>query len=55
MLVNALCSQPGRLQQFVDDLYTGKLHREYHHGPDVSVWYKLQAVCPMHTEKERRD
>ena len=23
----------------MDDLYTGKLHREYHHGPDVSVLY----------------
>ncbi|KAK3740163.1 hypothetical protein QZH41_014093, partial [Actinostola sp. cb2023] len=25
---------PGKLKQFVDDLHTGKLHREFHHGPD---------------------
>ncbi|XP_065833888.1 endoplasmic reticulum resident protein 44-like isoform X2 [Oscarella lobularis] len=26
--------QPGRLIQFVEDLKSGKLHREFHHGPD---------------------
>ncbi|CAD5206901.1 unnamed protein product [Bursaphelenchus okinawaensis] len=26
---------PGKLRQFVDDLNSGKLHREFHHGPDV--------------------
>ncbi|XP_058503510.1 endoplasmic reticulum resident protein 44 [Solea solea] len=25
---------PGRLRQFVLDLHSGKLHREFHHGPD---------------------
>eukprot|EP00794_Sanderia_malayensis_P017564 gene17564-19316_t len=25
---------PGRLKQFIDDLHSGKLHREYHNGPD---------------------
>lgn len=25
---------PGRLKQFIQDLYSGKLHREYHYGPD---------------------
>ncbi|XP_042279310.1 endoplasmic reticulum resident protein 44 [Thunnus albacares] len=25
---------PGRLKQFVLDLHSGKLHREFHHGPD---------------------
>ncbi|CAB0008481.1 unnamed protein product [Nesidiocoris tenuis] len=25
---------PGRLKQFISDLYSGKLHREYHYGPD---------------------
>uniref|UniRef100_A0A146KR41 Endoplasmic reticulum resident protein 44 n=1 Tax=Lygus hesperus TaxID=30085 RepID=A0A146KR41_LYGHE len=29
-----LMDQPGRLKQFVQDLYSGKLHREYHYGPD---------------------
>ena len=28
---------PGRLRQFVEDLHSGKLHREFHHGPDPSV------------------
>ncbi|XP_076009866.1 endoplasmic reticulum resident protein 44 [Genypterus blacodes] len=27
-------SIPGRLRQFVLDLHSGKLHREFHHGPD---------------------
>ncbi|XP_015761302.1 PREDICTED: endoplasmic reticulum resident protein 44-like [Acropora digitifera] len=26
--------QPGKLQKFVADLHSGKLHREFHHGPD---------------------
>lgn len=25
---------PGKLRKFVEDLHTGKLHREFHHGPD---------------------
>ena len=25
---------PGRLRQFILDLHSGKLHREFHHGPD---------------------
>lgn len=25
---------PGKLKQFVDDLHSGKLHREFHYGPD---------------------
>ncbi|XP_077125606.1 endoplasmic reticulum resident protein 44 isoform X4 [Ranitomeya variabilis] len=27
-------SIPGKLKQFVLDLHSGKLHREFHHGPD---------------------
>ncbi|KAF1591077.1 UNVERIFIED_CONTAM: Endoplasmic reticulum resident protein 44, partial [Eudyptes robustus] len=39
---------PGNLRQFVEDLHSGKLHREYHHGPDKqspppeSVFNKLK-------------
>jgi endoplasmic reticulum resident protein 44 len=29
-------SIPGRLKQFVQDLHSGKLHREFHFGPDPS-------------------
>lgn len=27
---------PGKLKQFLQDLYSGKLHREFHYGPDPS-------------------
>ncbi|KAK6166672.1 hypothetical protein SNE40_023311 [Patella caerulea] len=27
-------SKPGVLKAFIDDLHSGKLHREFHHGPD---------------------
>lgn len=26
--------KPGLLKQFIEDLHSGKLHREFHHGPD---------------------
>ncbi|XP_018562214.1 endoplasmic reticulum resident protein 44 [Anoplophora glabripennis] len=26
---------PGKLKQFIQDLYSGKLHREFHYGPDT--------------------
>ncbi|XP_031625231.1 endoplasmic reticulum resident protein 44-like [Contarinia nasturtii] len=28
--------KPGKLKKFVDDLHSGKLHREFHYGPDAS-------------------
>ena len=28
---------PGKLMQFLKDLYSGKLHREFHYGPDPST------------------
>ncbi|XP_046588832.1 endoplasmic reticulum resident protein 44 isoform X1 [Neodiprion lecontei] len=28
--------QPGKLKSFLQDLYSGKLHREFHYGPDQS-------------------
>ncbi|KAK6036413.1 hypothetical protein COOONC_26082, partial [Cooperia oncophora] len=30
-------THPGKLRQFVLDLHSGKLHREFHHGPDPVV------------------
>ncbi|KAI4461030.1 endoplasmic reticulum resident protein 44 [Holotrichia oblita] len=27
---------PGKVKQFIQDLYSGKLHREFHYGPDES-------------------
>jgi endoplasmic reticulum resident protein 44 len=29
-----LYSKPGLLKQFIADLHSGKLHREFHNGPD---------------------
>lgn len=26
---------PGKLKEFLQDLYSGKLHREFHYGPDT--------------------
>lgn len=55
-----LYSQPGRLQKFISDLKSGKLHREFHHGPDPvrltlrvlrKVWYPTyRLVCVGRTE-----
>lgn len=28
---------PGKLKQFIQDLYSGKLHREFHYGPDAET------------------
>lgn len=28
---------PGKLKQFLLDLHSGKLHREFHYGPDTTV------------------
>lgn len=40
---------PGKLKQFLDDLHSGKLHREFHHGPDetpqpVSDLFKVRYL-----------
>ena len=34
MFMFLVFSKPGLLNQFVADLHSGKLHREFHHGPD---------------------
>ncbi len=28
---------PGKLKQFLKDLHSGKLHREFHYGPDPAT------------------
>ena len=28
---------PGKLKQFLRDLHSGKLHREFHYGPDPAT------------------
>ncbi len=29
--------KPGLVKQFIADLHSGKLHREFHHGPDPAT------------------
>lgn len=35
---------PGKLKSFLQDLYSGKLHREFHYGPDSKIEDSLQAI-----------
>ncbi|XP_075220570.1 endoplasmic reticulum protein 44 isoform X2 [Lycorma delicatula] len=44
---------PNKLQQFIQDLYSGKLHREFHHGPDPEDIPALESkVGPPTTPPE---
>ena len=36
-LIAAAFSDPDALLMFIRDLHTGKLHREFHHGPDPTA------------------
>lgn len=38
---------PGKVKQFIQDLYSGKLHREFHYGPD-------ESEQPKSTEAEKK-
>ncbi|EYC33215.1 hypothetical protein Y032_0002g671 [Ancylostoma ceylanicum] len=39
---------PGKLRQFVLDLHSGKLHREFHHGPDpVQPWWRQISLIEV--------
>ncbi|CAJ0962712.1 unnamed protein product, partial [Mesorhabditis belari] len=39
----------GKLRQFVMDLHSGKLHREFHHGPDATQGNQ-EAASPSETQ-----
>lgn len=41
----------GLLKQFVEDLHSGKLHREFHHGPDPTVEPTTYPTPPLPGEK----
>lgn len=41
------CRVPGKLKQFVLDLHSGKLHREFHHGPDPTDVAPGQVRLPQ--------
>ncbi|KRT83424.1 Thioredoxin [Oryctes borbonicus] len=40
---------PGKMKQFIQDLYSGKLHREFHYGPDEET-----ETQPKSTEPEKK-
>ncbi|XP_022662951.1 endoplasmic reticulum resident protein 44-like isoform X2 [Varroa jacobsoni] len=40
---------PGRLMQFIKDLFSGKLHREFHYGPDDPIVNAVQTDPPEST------
>ncbi|XP_056640972.1 endoplasmic reticulum resident protein 44 [Diorhabda sublineata] len=37
---------PGKLKQFLKDLYSGKLHREFHYGPDSDTNTEQDITTP---------
>ncbi|VIO95343.1 Thioredoxin family protein [Brugia malayi] len=45
---------PGKLRQFVLDLHSGKLHREFHHSPDPTQSSVLPASSETTFEKETK-
>ncbi|XP_033110177.1 endoplasmic reticulum resident protein 44-like [Anneissia japonica] len=48
---------PGKLRQFIKDLHSGKLHREFHHGPDPTEKQQTekQTDSPTANKVEKRD
>jgi endoplasmic reticulum resident protein 44 len=38
--------EPGAIKRFISDLHTGKLHREFHYGPDPTQDNELKATSP---------
>lgn len=43
--------KPGKLKKFVADLHSGKLHREFHYGPDLSE-DKSETDVPIEKKAE---
>ncbi|XP_013783081.1 endoplasmic reticulum resident protein 44-like [Limulus polyphemus] len=46
-------SVPGKLKQFVEDFYSGKLHREFHYGPEVTTSSQSDS-SPANGQGERQ-
>jgi len=46
-------NEPGKLKQFILDLQSGKLHREFHHGPDKPEGQKDAPKNPAQTKAEK--
>lgn len=46
---------PGKVKQFLQDLYSGKLHREFHYGPDKDTTQESQDVKSNEIRVKRDD
>ena len=46
---------PGKLKQFLQDLYSGKLHREFHYGPDKDDENKLDGPASSSSDAPSTD
>jgi endoplasmic reticulum resident protein 44 len=46
-------TEPGVLRQFVMDLHSGKLHREFHHGPDPTQTQPPQPKQPGQAQDQQ--
>lgn len=43
---------PGKLKQFLNDLYSGKLHREFHYGPEKTDDNTIEVVTNQDLKKQ---
>lgn len=43
----------GKLKKFIDDLHSGKLHREFHYGPEVDSKEDKEEVKEKEKEQEK--
>lgn len=47
--------KPGKLRKFIDDLHSGKLHREFHYGPDPTSEEEKSEPKPSEPSSEHHD
>lgn len=46
---------PGKLKEFLQDLYSGKLHREFHYGPDTTTSEEPAPSADTDTKKDESE
>ena len=46
---------PGKMKQFLQDLYSGKLHREFHYGPDKEEEKKEEEKPEEKAEEPKKE
>jgi len=46
---------PGKMKQFLQDLYSGKLHREFHYGPDKEEEKKEEEKSEEKAEEPKKE